>query len=366
MRRERGEGRGGRDAKEGALSPLPSPVSPTLVVQTAFLGDVVLTTPLLQALADRHGPVDVVTTPAAAALLETHPAVRRVWRYDKKGREAGLAGLRRLAAALRAEGYARAVLPHRSWRSGALAVWAGIPERIGFADAPARLTYTRQVERPAGEHEVERLLALAGGTGNGERGTGAEAPPVRLGLTNGDRAAADGWLAEHGIAPGFVALAPGSIWGTKRWPGYGALAARLVADGRQVVVVGGADDAQLAAEVVAAGSGERGEGSGRIASAAGALALRASAALIGRAEVLVTNDSAPLHLATATGTRVVAIFGPTVPAFGFGPRGPLDRVIEHPGLDCRPCSSHGPQACPLGHHRCLQEVGVEVVLAAVG
>jgi len=100
--------------------------------------------------------------------------------------------------------------------------------------------------------------------------------------------------------------------------------------------------------------------------AAGALALRASAALIARAEVLVTNDSAPLHLATATGTRIVAIFGPTVPAFGFGPRGPLDRVVEHPGLDCRPCSPHGPQACPLGHHRCMREVGVEVVLQAVG
>jgi heptosyltransferase-2 len=329
------------------------------VVQTAFLGDVVLTTPLLEVLAARHGPVDVVTTPAAAALLETHPAVRRVWRYDKRGREAGLAGLRRLAASLRAEGYARAVLPHRSWRSGALAVWAGIPERIGFDDAPARLTYTTRVARPHGGHEVERLLALAGGAGSGERGAEGTAPPVRLGLTDADRAAADRWLAEAGIAPGFVALAPGSIWGTKRWPGYGELAARLVAGGREVVVVGGAEDAKLADEVVAAGSG-------KIASAAGVLALRASAALISRAGVLVTNDSAPLHLATATGTRVVAIFGPTVPAFGFGPRGPLDRVVEHPGLDCRPCSPHGPQACPLGHHRCMREVGVEAVVEAVG
>jgi len=163
---------GGADRGEAPRSPLPAPRSPTLVVQTAFLGDVVLTTPLLEVLAARHGPVDVVTTPAAAALLETHPAVRRVWRYDKKGREAGLAGLRRLATTLRAEGFARAVLPHRSWRSGALAVWAGIPERIGFDDAPARLTYTARVARPHGGHEVERLLALAGGAGSGERGAG--------------------------------------------------------------------------------------------------------------------------------------------------------------------------------------------------
>jgi heptosyltransferase-2 len=116
---------------------------------------------------------------------------------------------------------------------------------------------------------------------------------------------------------------------------------------------------------VAAGSGERGAGNGRIVSAAGELPLRASAALLERAEVLVTNDSAPLHLATAVGTRIVAIFGPTVPEFGFGPRGPRDLVVEHVALDCRPCSRHGPRVCPLGHHRCMGEIGVERVLDAV-
>src|SRR3989449_3590394 len=101
----------------------------SLVIQTAFLGDVVLTTPLLEVLAARHGPVDVVTTPAATPLLETHPAVRRVIPYDKKGRDRGLAGLFRLARALRAEQYECAYLPHRSLRT-ALAAWlARIPQR---------------------------------------------------------------------------------------------------------------------------------------------------------------------------------------------------------------------------------------------
>jgi heptosyltransferase-2 len=104
---------------------------------------------------------------------------------------------------------------------------------------------------------------------------------------------------------------------------------------------------------------------GRAHSAAGQLGLRASAALLARAAVLVTNDSAPLHLATAVGTPVVAVFGPTVPGFGFGPRGPTDRVVEHPSLACRPCSAHGPQVCPLGHHRCMREISVEAVAAAV-
>ena len=152
-----------------------------------------------------------------------------------------------------------------------------------------------------------------------------------------------------------MALAPGSIWGTKRWPGYAELAAAL---DTPVVVLGGREDASLAGQVAAAAPG-RGH------SAAGVLGLRASAAVIARAAVLVTNDSAPLHLATAAGTPTVAIFGPTVPALGFGPRGPRDVVVEHPSLTCRPCSAHGPQVCPLGHHRCMRELSVASVVAAV-
>ncbi len=319
----------------------------SLVIQTAFLGDVVLTTPLLSALAERHGPVDVVTTPAAAALLETHPAVGEVIRYDKRGADAGAGGFLRLAARLRRRGYARAYLPHRSWRSAALAIAAGIRARTGFADSPAAITYTSRVPRARQGHEVERLLALAGGSSG--------SPAVDLGLTAEDQAAADRWLQTQALGPGFVAMAPGSIWGTKRWPYYPELARVLDAP---IVVVGSADDTPVAEAVVAAAPS-------RARSAAGALGLRASAALLRRAAVLVTNDSAPLHLATAAGIPVVALFGPTVPEFGFGPRGARDRTLGHPDLPCRPCSAHGPQVCPLSHHRCMRELAVETVVAAV-
>ncbi|MBA3319274.1 MAG: glycosyltransferase family 9 protein [Gemmatimonadales bacterium] len=307
----------------------------------------VLTTPLLSALAERFGPVDVVVTPAAAGLLQGHPALGAVISYDKRGREAGWAGLWRMGAVLRKRRYARAYLPHRSWRSAALALLARVPERTGFADSPAAITYTTRVPRAQAGHEVERLLALAGSSAR-------TAPPVSLGLTVEDEAAADRWLADRGIAPGFTAIAPGSIWGTKRWPHYPALVAALES---AVVVVGGDGDAALAEEVVAAAPD-------RVWSAAGELSLRTSAALIRRARVLVTNDSAPLHLATAVGTPLVAIFGPTVPEQGFGPRGAGDLTLGHPGLACRPCSDHGPRVCPLGHHRCMRELPVETVVEA--
>ena len=322
--------------------------SPTLVVQTAFLGDVVLTTPLLSVLAERHGPVDVVTTPAAATLLAGHPAVAEVVRYDKRGTDAGLGGLWRLGRQLRGRHYARAYLPHQSLRSAALALIAGAPERTGFAGAPGAVTYTSRVPRPRAVHETTRLLALVGVTAD-------EAPEVSLSLTPADRAEADGWMRARGVSPGFVAVAPGSIWGTKRWPHYAELAASL---DTPIVVIGGPDDADLAAQVVAAAAG-------RAWSAAGELGLRAAAALLERATVLVTNDSVPLHLAAAVGTPVVAIFGPTVPEFGFGPRGLRDVVVQQSGLACRPCSAHGPRVCPLGHHRCMVELSVERVAAAV-
>lgn len=152
-----------------------------------------------------------------------------------------------------------------------------------------------------------------------------------------------------------MAVAPGSIWGTKKWPYYPELARGLTLP---VVALGGPADAPLA-EAVAR------EAPGRAVSAAGELSLRESAALIERAAVLVTNDSAPLHFATAVGTPVVAIFGPTIPAFGFGPLGPDDAIVEHPSMPCRPCSPHGPQVCPLGHHKCMRELDVAVVAAKV-
>lgn len=321
------------------------------MVQTAFLGDVVLTTPLLRVLAARHGPVDVVTTPAAAPLLDTHPAVRQVIRYDKRGADRGWRGLAALARRLRDAHYEVAYLPHRSLRSALLAWWARIPARVGFRDG-WRSLYTESRRRPGTGHEVDRLLALA------QDPRAIRTPSI--GLTAADHAGALAFVETEGLGDDVVAVAPGSIWGTKRWPHFAALAVRLAAT-HAIAVVGGADDGALADGVVNAVR----EAGGRAASGCGRLTLREAAALIGRSRLLVTNDSAPLHFAQAVGTPTVALFGPTLAAFGFGPLNPGDRVVEVTGLACRPCSAHGPAVCPLGHHRCLRDLPVEQVIAAI-
>jgi heptosyltransferase-2 len=331
--------------------------SPTLLIQTAFLGDVILTTPLLAGLAARHGPVDVVTTPAAAPLLETHPAVRRVIPFDKQRADRGWKGVVALAKRLAAERYERAYLPHRSLRSAALALLARIPARVGFRGGWSFL-YTESRRKPGSGHETDRLLALA------DLEPGAYPPHLRP--SPEDTRVVGDLLSQAGIAEnaGIVALAPGSIWGSKRWPYYGELARRLSSRDRfDIAIVGGPEDASQGEEIRR--TAEDGGGRRTVVNACGTLTLRQSAALIARAAVLVTNDSAPLHLATAMGTPIVAIFGPTLPSFGFGPIAAGDVALGVDALPCRPCSHHGPPRCPLGHHRCMRDIGPEVVVAAI-
>src|SRR6266516_6301397 len=213
---------------------------PTLVIQTAFLGDVVLTTPLLSALAAERGPVDVVTTPIAGPLLETHPSVRKVIQYDKRGSDRGWKGVRSLARRLKAERYERAYLPHRSLRTATLALLARIPSRIGFSGGWSFL-YTEARPRPRTGHETDRLLALA------DEPPGAYPPQLHPTAVDEQAAAAI-------IDGAFVALAPGSIWGSKRWPYYGELA-RQLADHAGVVVLGGQDDVGLGEEIRRAAEG---------------------------------------------------------------------------------------------------------------
>ena len=334
----------------------------SLVIQTSYLGDVVLTTPLLAELASR-GPVDVVVTPAAAGLLANHPAVRDLLVFDKRGADDGMAGLWRFARGLRkrSDGTTReiaaAYLAQGSMRSASLALFAGIRERVGFDSSAGRVLYTRRSRYRGSRHHAERLWRLAAGD------EAPDPPPevIRPRLYPGERerVAVDALLKDvPRDGAQLLALAPGSIWGTKRWPHFPALAARL-APLYRLVVVGGADDNALAAEIA------RASGPERVINATGKLSLLASTELLSRCAALVTNDSAPQHLASAAGTPTLSIFGPTAPEFGFGPLAPRHATVGNQSLTCRPCHPHGPEVCPLGHWKCMRELEVEQVSRAL-
>jgi len=328
----------------------------SLVIQTSFLGDMVLTTPLIRELA-RRGEVDVVATPANAGLLAHNPHVRHVYRYDKRGAHAGARGFREIVRLAKAHAdNDTAYLAQGSVRSAALAVAAGCQDRIGFESSSGRWLYTRRYPYHREWHHAERLWSLSG-HGDGARAAAAALKPELFpGPAEEEQVQRLLDVNAHAGEP-LLAIAPGSVWATKRWPYFAALARRLALLGR-VVVIGGADDTPLAEAI-------RAETFGNAIDATGTLSLLASAALIGRSAVLASNDSAPLHLASAMDTPTVALFGPTVPALGFGPLSSASRVGEVAMLDCRPCDAHGPRSCPLGHWRCMRDLTVAEVLDAV-
>ncbi len=164
------------------------------------------------------------------------------------------------------------------------------------------------------------------------------------------------WLREHGLLDRpLAAIAPGAAHATKRWPldHWRGLADRLRQMGYGLVAVGGADDRAL---VTALGAGA--------VNAAGELSLQETGACLERAAVVVSGDTGVMHMATGVGTPVVALFGPTVEAFGFFPYQKRATVVQRQ-LACRPCSAMGTERCPLGHHRCLVDIAADQVAAAV-
>jgi heptosyltransferase-2 len=158
-----------------------------------------------------------------------------------------------------------------------------------------------------------------------------------------------------------VVVAPGSQWKTKMWGAdrYDELVAYCVGQGWHVDVCGSRQDVNVCEHIVANTS------SPLVENHCGKTGVSEFAEIIRRAVAVVSNDSAPIHIANEVGTPVVAIFGPTVPEFGFAPRGAYDQVVQTDGLLCRPCGIHGAERCPLGTHACMYDIFSESVIDAL-
>ena len=245
------------------------------------------------------------------------------------------------------------VSPHRSVRTALMLAAAQIPRRIGFATARGAWCYHEVVPRPATQHDVDRNLALMAPFGGW-----TDAARLHLAVDpEGARRAQT--LLPDGNAP-VVGLAPGSVWATKRWTpaGFAAVARALIADGIDCVLLG-ADSDRPACEAVAALAGPG------VRVLAGQTDIATLVAVIDRLQLLVANDSAPMHIACARDVPVVAVFCATTPALGYGPWGRRTAVVEV-DLECRPCGRHGGMHCPRGTDDCRELVTSQMVLAAIG
>ncbi len=331
-----------------------------LLVQTGFLGDVILSSAVIENLrrVTKADSLTVLTTPAARELVEHDPNVDELLVFDKRRSQSGAGGLLKMARELRRRRFDIGVSLHKSLRSSLLLRLAGIPTRYGFCEAAASFLYTRCATRKEYQHDVIRNLAILKCFNLDPFSVDAS---LRLYTSEAADARAESELRR--IDPegrGVIGLAPGSVWATKQWTadGFAAVARSFLQQGMKVLLIGGGSDAAIAKEIEQLVQAEG------LSNLVGSLSLGESAAVVAKLKLLVTNDSAPLHMASAKGTPVVAVFCATVPEFGYGPWQVPHECVGVEGLSCRPCGRHGGMSCPTGTHACQLQLGAATVLAA--
>jgi heptosyltransferase II len=325
-----------------------------LAVRFSSLGDLILTTPLLRAIRAAHPRAEItfVTRQEYVPLFSRNPRVTEVIGYNPA------TPLRHLARDLRDRGFTHRLDLHGSLRSRALRVlvggdWTGYPKRRW---ARSVLIRTRRDVFRDRRHVAERYFDAARGLG-----VAPDDGPPEMFIHHDAIRAADGFLAERrlGQERTLVAVVPGAAHATKEWPErhWQSLIPILTGAGLDVVILGGGKEVGLGARLAAVGAPHA-------ASAAGLFDIQGTAALLRRTRAVAAGDTGVMHLATAVGTPVVLLLGPTVGAFGFLPYHARATVLER-DEPCRPCSAMGGPRCPLGHHRCLELIEPGAVAGAL-
>lgn len=294
---------------------------PLLIVPYNWIGDFVRGHTVVRVARQRwpNRPVDILTTPLCAPLVDYMPGVRKAIVHDLPRSRVTPDRQWRLAQRLRAEGYGTALIMPRTWKSALAPALARIPERVGFV---GEVRFGLLNRWRWGERALPRLidknamLVLPPGAD-----LPAHWPEPELRVPAADVAA---WRNTNrfGEEPA-VALAPGSVGAHKRWPGYPELARRLTADGIQVWVVGGPGETEAARAIVAAAGPRARDLTGTD--------LRQGVLAIASADLAVSNDSGLMHVAAATGTPTIGIFGPTSP-WHWAPLNPLAAAVQPASL----------------------------------
>jgi heptosyltransferase-2 len=320
-----------------------------LIIQTAFIGDVILSTALIEKirLNDPQAQIDFLLRKGNEGLLRDHPHIHHLYVLNKKERKwRNVLGMIR---ELRKVKYDYAINLQRFLTTGILSFFTCAKVKAGFDKNPLSRFYDIRVKHAIGDgtHEITRNLRVV------ESLFGSDF--VRPGLYP---APDDYKEVEKYTAGDYVTIAPASVWFTKQFPEerWVEMIRRLPAD-RTVYLIGGPDDRDLCERIVHQANRE---GTYNLAGQHGFLA---TAALMEQARMNYVNDSAPLHIASAMNAPVRAVFCSTVPAFGFYPVSDDSKVVEVDyDLYCRPCGLHGFKKCPEGHFRCARDIDIDKLL----
>jgi heptosyltransferase-2 len=320
-------------------------VNRILVIQTAFLGDVILATPVMSELKRLYpkAEIDVLVKKGNESLLQNNPNLNYVVTFDKSNGK--YRAIKRLIKQIRSRKYDLVINLHRFGSSGLITALSGAQKKYGFKKNPFSFTYSKKFEHEIGngKHEVERNLSIIQ-----EFGAVATKRP-ELFPTKAHLEKVKSFTSKP-----FFCLAPASVWFTKQLPQEKWIELiQKISEQGTVFLLGGKDDIQLCEEIIS------GSGKENVQNLAGQLNLLESAALMSKAVRNYVNDSGPLHLASAMNAPVTAFFCSTVPSFGFGPLSDDSEIKETTEkLDCRPCGIHGFKTCPKGHFKCGK--GIEI------
>lgn len=327
-----------------------------LIIHTAFIGDVVLSTPLLKRIKEIYpeAKISYVTTPAGASVLRNNPRISEIIEYDKRGLHKGAKGLLQLGKRLRYDNFEIVITLHRYLRSSILSWLTRSPKRIGYENAVGASLFTNLVKYDTSKHEVEKLLSFVGKLPKKAN----ENYKIELYPNHRDINNVDSIWREYSIGDEKkVVIAPGSKWYTKQWPieYFNSLIKMLDRDGIRTIIIGGKDEQNLEIELGELSVDLRGK-----------TTLLESAEILKRSDILVSNDSSPIHIASAwSKVRIIAIFGPTVKKLGFFPWSLNSEVMEDNSVECRPCSLHGGRKCPKKHFKCMKNIIPEKIYESI-
>ena len=308
-----------------------------LLIQTAFIGDVILSTPLIANLHKQFPniQIDYLVKKGNEELLSGHPNVNHVFIFDKKNKWISLKETIRL---IRQEKYDTIVNLHRYASSGLICALSGARQKIGFKKNPFSFLYSKSYKHAIGngEHEVDRNLRLI-----------ASFCDITIRKPSLYPSSDDYSFVSKFQGKAYYCLAPASIWFTKQAPiaTWLKLIEKLSDADHAIFLMGGPNDKALCDQIIS-------ESTKEVRSLAGELSIMQSVAFMKNAKRNFVNDSGPLHFASAVNAPVTAFFCSTIPAFGFGPLSDDAKIIEVAGLPCRPCGLHGHKTCPEGHFKC--------------
>jgi heptosyltransferase II len=327
-----------------------------LVIQTAFIGDVVLATGIIEKL-HAHFPdaqIDFMVRKGNEGLLTNHPYLNEVLVWDKKQHKNR--NLFKLLRKIRKRRYDKVINAQRFAATGILTAFSGAKETIGFDKNPLSFLFTKKIphviaENGISKHEIERNNDLVKHFTDDKPRPPRLYPPV-----------ADQQVVQQYQSIPYICIAPASVWFTKQYPAEKWISfLNKFNPNIAVYLLGAPGDAELC-EHIRKSTSHLG-----VIVLAGKLSFLQSAALQKGAVMNYVNDSAPMHFASAVNAPTAAVYCSTLPSFGFGPLSDVRFIIEKTEpLYCRPCGLHGYKACPEGHFRCAREIKDEQLLEVIG